>query len=137
LIDDVIAAWKPRGAAVAMRVMTCNAHSSGYYTSPKWLFDAGCKSFDYVRGGDDPPAAANASRASSRTTPIHLPRRRLPPGLAHVTTATRGQFLDIGSTASGANGTRPPAPVAVRNDVDLTCAPSQDPARLHVDDPGC
>ena len=40
LIDDVIAAWKPRGAAVAMRVMTCNAHSSGYYTSPKWLFDA-------------------------------------------------------------------------------------------------
>lgn len=54
LIDDVIAAWKPRGAAVAMRVMTCNAHSGGYYTSPKWLFDAGCKSFDYVRGGDDP-----------------------------------------------------------------------------------
>jgi len=28
LIDDVIAAWKPRGAAVAMRVMTCNAHSA-------------------------------------------------------------------------------------------------------------
>ncbi len=54
LIDDVIAAWKPRGAAVAMRVMTCNAHSSGYYCSPKWLFDAGCKSFDYERGGDDP-----------------------------------------------------------------------------------
>jgi hypothetical protein len=54
LIDDVIAAWKPRGATVAMRVMTCSAHSAGYYTSPKWLFDAGCKSFDYVRGGDDP-----------------------------------------------------------------------------------
>ena len=30
LIDDVIAAWKPQGAAVAMRVMTCNAHSGGY-----------------------------------------------------------------------------------------------------------
>ncbi len=30
LIDDVIAAWKPHGASVAMRVMTCNAHSSGY-----------------------------------------------------------------------------------------------------------
>ena len=54
LIDDVIAAWKPRGAAVAMRVMTCNAHSSGYYTSPKWLFDAGCKGFEYLVGGDDP-----------------------------------------------------------------------------------
>jgi hypothetical protein len=50
LIDDVIAAWKPRGAAVAMRVMTCNAHSGGYYTSPKWLFDAGCKSHEFLRG---------------------------------------------------------------------------------------
>ena len=54
LIDDVITAWKPRGAAVSMRVMTCNAHSSGYYTSPKWLFDAGCKGFEYSVGGDDP-----------------------------------------------------------------------------------
>jgi len=34
--------------------MTTNAHSRGYYTSPKWLFDAGCKSYDYLRGGDDP-----------------------------------------------------------------------------------
>ncbi len=54
LIDDVIAAWKSRGAAVSMRVMTCSAHSSGYYTSPKWLFDAGCKGFEYTVGGDDP-----------------------------------------------------------------------------------
>ena len=54
LIDDVIAAWKPHGAAVAMRVMTCNAHSRGYYTAPKWLFDAGCKGLEYLRGGDDP-----------------------------------------------------------------------------------
>ena len=53
IIDDVIAAWKPRGAAISMRVMTCNAHSRGYYTSPKWLFDAGCKSHEYLRGGDD------------------------------------------------------------------------------------
>ena len=54
LIDDVIAAWKPQGATVALRVMTCNAHSRGYYTSPKWLFDAGCKSHEYLVGGDDP-----------------------------------------------------------------------------------
>jgi hypothetical protein len=33
-IDDVISAWKPRGAGVAMRVMTANAHSGGYYSSP-------------------------------------------------------------------------------------------------------
>lgn len=54
IIDDVIAAWKSRRAAVAFRVMTCNAHSAGYYASPKWLFDEGCKGFEYVRGGDDP-----------------------------------------------------------------------------------
>ena len=49
VIDDAIAAWKPRHAAVAFRVMTCNAHSSGYYTSPKWLFDA------TLRIANDPP----------------------------------------------------------------------------------
>ena len=49
-IDDVISAWKPRGAGVAMRVMTANAHSGGYYSSPKWLFDAGCKGFEYNAG---------------------------------------------------------------------------------------
>ena len=49
-IDDVISAWKPREAGVAMRVMTANAHSGGYYSSPKWLFDAGCKGFEYNAG---------------------------------------------------------------------------------------
>ena len=49
VIDDVVSAWKPRGATVAFRVMTCNAHSAGYYASPKWLFDAGCKGFDYLQ----------------------------------------------------------------------------------------
>ena len=53
-IDDAIAACRPRGAAVAMRVMTANAHTRGYYCSPKWLFDLGCKGFDYTVGGADP-----------------------------------------------------------------------------------
>lgn len=30
LIDDVIAAWRPHGVTVALRVMTCNAHRQGY-----------------------------------------------------------------------------------------------------------
>jgi hypothetical protein len=51
LIDDVIKAWRPRGATVAFRVMTCNAHSRGYYSSPKWLFDEGCKGFEFMRSG--------------------------------------------------------------------------------------
>lgn len=51
LIDDVIEAWKPLGATVSFRVMPTSPHSKGYYASPKWLFDAGCKGFEYVRGG--------------------------------------------------------------------------------------
>ncbi len=51
LIDSIIEAWKPLGATVAFRVMTTNPHSQGYYASPKWLFDSGCKSFEYLRGG--------------------------------------------------------------------------------------
>ena len=39
---------------IAFRIMTASAHSRGYYCSPKWLFDAGCKSFEYLSGGDDP-----------------------------------------------------------------------------------
>lgn len=53
-IDDAIAAWGPRGATVAMRVMATSAHSRGYYTTPKWVFDAGCRGFEYEVGGDDP-----------------------------------------------------------------------------------
>lgn len=51
IIDSVIQAWKPEGATVAFRVMTANPHSRSYYASPKWLFDAGCRGFEYIRGG--------------------------------------------------------------------------------------
>jgi len=54
VLDKPIAAARARGASIAFRVMTTSAHSRGYYCSPKWLFDAGCKSFDYEVGGDDP-----------------------------------------------------------------------------------
>ena len=69
LIDDVIAAWKPRGAAISMRVMTCSSHSSGYYSAPKWLFDAGCKGFEYEVGGGDPTSGGKRIPRSNRTTP--------------------------------------------------------------------
>jgi hypothetical protein len=54
LIDTPIEAAQKRGMRIAFRIMTTNAHSQGYYSSPKWLFDAGCKSFEYLVGGDDP-----------------------------------------------------------------------------------
>ncbi len=61
-IDDVMAAWKPRGASVSMRVMTTNPHSESYYCSPKWLFDLGCKSFEYENKGDDPTTGGRAMK---------------------------------------------------------------------------
>lgn len=122
VIDDVIAAWKPHGATVAFRVMTCNAHSAGYYASPKWLFDAGCKGFEYVRGGDDPTSGG-----------ARLPR--IEPDYSHpVYLARHGdflkalgerydghpsvEFLDIGSYGIWGEWHTPnPAPVEVRRQI--------------------
>jgi hypothetical protein len=53
LIDEAIAAWGKRNVRIAFRIMTTNAHSRGYYCSPQWLFTAGCRSYEYVRGGED------------------------------------------------------------------------------------
>ncbi len=53
-LDRAIAESRSRGAAVAMRVMTASAHTQGYYCSPKWLFELGCKGYEYTAGGDDP-----------------------------------------------------------------------------------
>ncbi|NQT16206.1 MAG: DUF4832 domain-containing protein [Planctomycetes bacterium] len=53
LIDESIDAWAKQDVRIAFRIMTANAHTRDYYCSPKWLFDAGCRSYDYVRGGDD------------------------------------------------------------------------------------
>ena len=122
LIDDVIAAWKPYGAAVAMRVMTCNAHSSGYYTSPKWLFDAGCKGFEYLVGGDDPTSGGKrmARLEPDYADPIYLERHGA--FLKALGERYDGhpdvEFLDIGSYGIwGEWHTRHPAPVAVRKQI--------------------
>lgn len=53
LIDEPLEVWAKRDTRIAFRIMTTNAHTRGYYCSPKWLFDAGCKSYDYVAGGAD------------------------------------------------------------------------------------
>jgi hypothetical protein len=52
IVDSSIDAWKTKGTKFSFRVMTTNPHSNGYYSSPKWLFDAGCRSFEYVGSGD-------------------------------------------------------------------------------------
>ncbi len=122
LIDDVIAAWKSRGATVAMRVMTCSAHSAGYYSSPKWLFDAGCKGVEYLVGGEDPTSGGKRIPRiePDYADPIYLEKHGAflkvlgerydgHPGV---------EFLDIGSYGVwGEWHTKHPAPVAVRKQI--------------------
>jgi len=106
LIDDVIDAWKSRGAAVAARVMTCNAHSSGYYSSPKWLFDAGCKGFEYLVGGDDPTSGGKRVPRiePDYADPIYLEKHGafLKALGERYDGSSDVEFLDIAPTVSGA-----------------------------------
>ena len=110
IIDDAIAAWKPRGAAVALRVMTCNAHSRGYYTSPKWLFDAGCRSFEYLVGGDDPTSGGQRIPRiePDYADPVYLEKHGA--FLRALGERYDGRpdvgFLDIGSYGIWGDGTR-------------------------------
>ena len=122
LIDDTIAAWKPRGATVSMRVMTCSAHSGGYYTSPKWLFDAGCKGFEYLVGGDDPTSGGKRIPRiePDYADPIYLTKHGafLKALGARYDGHANVEFLDIGSYGVwGEWHTKHPAPVAVRQQI--------------------
>lgn len=122
LIDDVIAAWQPRGATVAMRVMTTSAHSSGYYTSPQWLFDAGCKGFEYLVGGDDP---TSGGKRIPRIEPDYADPLYLEKHGAFLQAFGQRydghpnvEFLDIGSYGVwGEWHTKHPASVAVRKQI--------------------
>jgi hypothetical protein len=122
LLDDAIAAWKPRGAAIAFRVMTCSAHSAGYYTSPKWLFDAGCKGFEYLVGGDDPTSGGKRIPRiePDYNDPLYLAKHGA--FLKALGERYDGhpaiEFLDIGSYGVwGEWHTKHPAPVAVRKQI--------------------
>ena len=52
MLDSAIDAWKIKGMKFSFRVITTNPHARGYYSSPKWLFDAGCRGFEYAGSGD-------------------------------------------------------------------------------------
>ncbi|MBI5820630.1 MAG: DUF4832 domain-containing protein [Verrucomicrobia bacterium] len=122
LLDDAIAAWKSRGAAIAFRVMTCSAHSAGYYTSPKWLFDAGCKGHEYLRGGDDP---TSGGKRIPRIEPDYADPLYLEKHGAFLKALGERydghpaiEFLDIGSYGIWGEWHTPhPAPVAVRKQI--------------------
>jgi hypothetical protein len=122
LIDDAIAAGKPSGRAVAMRVMTANAHSRGYYCSPKWLFDDGCKGIEYTVGGDDP---TSGGRRIPRIEPNYADPVYLTKHGAFIAALGKRydgnpnvEFLDIGSYGIWGEWHTPhPAPLAVREQI--------------------
>ncbi|MCC7174075.1 MAG: DUF4832 domain-containing protein [Bryobacterales bacterium] len=121
-LDGPITAWKERGARVAFRIMTTNAHSQGYYCSPKWLFDAGCRGFEYVPAGDDPTAGGSRIPRiePDYSDPIYLSRHanfiralgRRYDGHPAV------EFLDIGSYGIWGEWHTPhPAPFEIRRKI--------------------
>jgi hypothetical protein len=122
LIDDVIAAWKPYNAAVAMRVMTANAHSAGYYSSPRWLFDRGCRGFEYESGGDDPTTGGKRIKRiePDYADPLYLNKHGafLDALGKRYDGSPSVEFLDIGSYGIWGEWHTPhPAPVAVRRQI--------------------
>jgi hypothetical protein len=122
IIDDVLAAWKSRGAAVSIRIMTCNAHSRGYYASPKWLFDADCKGTEFMVGGDDP---TSGGRRIPRIEPDYADPIYLTKHKAFIEAMGKRydgrsdiEFLDIGSYGVwGEWHTTHPASLEVRRQI--------------------
>ena len=118
-IDDALAAGKSSDAAIALRVMTANAHSEKYYSSPKWLFDRGCKGFEYTAGGDDPTSGGQRITRiePDYADPIYLAEHEkfLAALGARYNGHPRVEFLDIGSYGIWGEWHTPhPAPLAVR-----------------------
>lgn len=121
-IDGTLSSARSNGATVAFRVMTCNAHSAGYYASPKWLFDAGCKGFEYLRGGDDPTSGGKRIPRIEPDYADPLYRRAHGEFLAAWGRRYDGnagvEFLDIGSYGIwGEWHTSHPAPVEIRKQI--------------------
>jgi hypothetical protein len=122
LVDEALEAWAKRDARIAFRIMTTNAHSKGYYCSPKWLFDAGCKSYDYVEGGAD--IAAGGARIKriepDYGDPLYLEKHgQFIKALAERYDGNpQIEFLDIGSYGIwGEWHTKHPQPWPVRKQI--------------------
>ena len=122
----MIQAWKPYHAAVSLRVMTANAHSAGYYSSPKWLFDASCRGFEYLVGGDDPTRGGTRQPRiePDYADPIYLAKHaRFIEALGRRYDGNPDvEFLDIGSYGIwGEWHTTHEAPLSVRKQIVDTC----------------
>lgn len=122
IIDNAIASAKQKGSKIAIRIMTCSPHSRGYYTSPKWLFDEGCKSYEYLVGGDDPTSGGvRIPRIEpDYSDPLYLLRHgEFIKALAEkYDESSEIEFFDIGSYGYWGEWHTPnPAPVATRKKI--------------------
>lgn len=101
LLDEPIKAWEKYDVRIAIRLMAANAHTKDYYCSPKWLFDAGCKSYDYVRGGTDTMEGGQRIKRiePDYSDPIFLKKHAalIRAVAARYDGHPRVEFLDIGS----------------------------------------
>jgi hypothetical protein len=127
-VDEAADAWRKKGARVAFRIMTTNAHSAGPWSSPKWLFDAGCRSFEYEEGGGDPTKGGARLRRfePDYADPLYLKKHGafLRALGARYDGHPDVEFLDIGSYGIWGEWHTPhPAPPEVRRQiVDLYLA---------------
>ena len=122
LIDDRLARLRKTGGSLSLRVMTANAHSEGYYCSPKWLFDLGCKGFEYKINNND---STSGGKHILRIEPDYSDDIYLAEHGAFIAELGKrydGQpdieFLDIGSYGIwGEWHTTHPAPLSVRESI--------------------
>ena len=100
LIDSYVQQAKADKSCFSLRVITCSSHSKGYYTTPKWLFDLGCKGNEYVQGDGQASGGAQIPRIEPNyADPLYLKHQ----GALVAALAARYDgnpnlaFVDIGS----------------------------------------
>ena len=105
LIDEPLAAWDKHDARIAFRIMATNAHSRGYYYSPKWLFDAGCKSYDYVEGRTDTTSWLPGDHSADTILPVpeNLPSGQYTLGIALVDPSSEKPAIQLAIAAPQSN----------------------------------
>ncbi|MGL6194606.1 MAG: DUF4832 domain-containing protein [Thermoguttaceae bacterium] len=66
-IDDFLKTWTDRGKQCAFGVMCANTHSKNFWTTPKWVFDAGAK---YSRFDLSDPKMATTGTPGEKLVPV-------------------------------------------------------------------
>ena len=121
LIDESHPGLGQTGRADRLSHHDRQRHTKGYYCSPKWLFDAGCRGYDYTEGGDRHFRRRPIKRVEpDYGDPLFLKEHgRFIARWPSTTTATRpsssSTSAPMASGASGTQSTRSPGRSASRS----------------------